>query len=109
MRETVERATAARQANKERALKRQLHAGKRRLQQLEAAIAARARSGGKLAAVLTAAGTTGALSEAQFTEVSAIVLGKLAEQGIPQSEAQTLLGSALTPRALDLLAVLGEP
>jgi hypothetical protein len=37
------------------------------------------------------------------------VLEGLAEQGVGEATARSVLGGALTPRALDVLAVLGQP
>lgn len=68
-----------------------------------------ARAGGKLAAVLRAAGVTGALTDAQSAQAVDSVLTELASQGIAATTAQALLGSALAPVAIDVLAVLGQP
>jgi hypothetical protein len=109
LRVTIERASAAVQANDERALKKQLRAADKRGKQIEAAIRGRANAGEKVVATLTDAGVTGAVSEAQFTEISAFILARLAEQGLAEAEARTDLDSALTPSALDPVALLGEP
>lgn len=108
LRITVERVTAADAAGEERAAKRQLRAAKKRGKQLEAAVAARARAGAKLASTLAEAQITGALSEPQFAEASTNVLGRLAAQGLAEDAARAALGPALTPTAQDLLVVLGR-
>jgi hypothetical protein len=109
LRITVERASAALQQGNDDALARQLKAGGKREKQLAAAIAAEANAGAKVAAVLSGAGTTGAVSETQFTAAADVVVAKLVEQGLAESDARAALGLALTPTTLDLLAVLGQP
>src|SRR4029453_2795734 len=54
-------------------------------------------------------GVPGLITEAQFPEAADVVLAGLAAQGLADAEARDLLGPALTPTALDLLAVLAEP
>jgi hypothetical protein len=49
------------------------------------------------------------LADAQAQQAAQIVLGDLATQGLPTPTAETLLGPALTPGAVDVLAVLGQP
>lgn len=107
-RTTVERASAAYAADEQRQFKRQLRAATKRAKQLTAAIAARAKAGKKIVAILRAANVTGTLSETQFTDASAIVLSNLANAGLPESDARALLGTALTPRAIDLLEILSQ-
>jgi hypothetical protein len=109
LRITVERASAAVQAGDERALKKQLRAAGKREKQLDAALATRGRFGAKLASALNDAGVTASLTEAQFSDAAEIVLTKLAAGGLPETEARTVLGPALTPLALDPLALLGQP
>ncbi len=109
LRTAIERASAASQANDQKAIKRQVTAAGKRSTQLAAAFAARAKAGAKVAAILRDAGTTGSLDEAQFTEAASIVLDDLAAVGLPASAAQAVLGPALTPRTIDLVDLLGQP
>ncbi|HVH07162.1 MAG TPA: hypothetical protein VNE71_14310, partial [Myxococcota bacterium] len=109
LRITVERASGALAADDQRALKRQLRAAKKRAKQLEKARTAAAKAGQKLASSLGESGVTGLITEAQFSEAADVVLAGLAAQGLADAEARDLLGPALTPTALDLLAVLAEP
>jgi hypothetical protein len=106
---TANRVGGARAASDTSAVKKQTRAADRLDGRFDAADRARARAGAKLAAVLRPVGTTGMLTDAQSMQGVGIVLGQLAVQGFGNDEAQALFGSALTPGALDLLQVLGEP
>jgi len=108
LRITVEKASAAFEADEEGALKRQLKVAAKRQKQLDSALAGRGKAGAKLASVLGGVVTV-SLTEAQFTGATTVVLGKLAELGLAETEARTLLGPALTPRSLDVLVVFGQP
>jgi hypothetical protein len=108
LRTTIERASAALLAGDDRALKKQLRAAGKRQRQLDAALAARARTGGKLASVLGEAQVTGSMTQQQYVDAAFIVLGKLEEQGLPQAEVQEALGSALRPKVIDVLELLAR-
>jgi hypothetical protein len=63
----------------------------------------------RLASTLGDAGVTALITEAQYAEGAEDVLARLAAEGLADAAARDLLGPALTPAAVDLLAVLAEP
>lgn len=108
LRITVERAVGAFQSDDEKALKKQLKAVSKRQRQLDGAKKKRARQGAKLAKVFDKEQILVELDADQFTTGSEAALEGLAEEGLPEDEARTLLDTTLDPRTLDWLSVIAR-
>jgi hypothetical protein len=105
---TANRLGAASAAGDAKASKKQTRAANKLANRLDAAVNARARAGMKLAAVLGAAQTTGALSDSQSAQAVDAVLTGLAGQGLAEEDARAVLGEALAPGTVDVVTTLGN-
>jgi hypothetical protein len=109
LRITFERAAGAHIAGEARAFDKQVRAAGKRAKQLDAALEQKARAGAKLAAVLAEAEATALLDAEGYAEAAAALLAELVAAGLPEEDAAEALGDALTPKAVDLVALLAQP
>jgi hypothetical protein len=104
---TVGRESGAAKAGDKKALARQQRAARALVPKLRVAFANHKAAGVKLAAVLRSGRFAPRLTTTQAQQGIAIVLRDLAARGVSAAEVRTILGGkTLTPRPLDLLALL---
>jgi hypothetical protein len=105
---TADRFSAAMAAGDTKAAKKQERFADKLDRRLHAAVHARSRSGAKLAALLRKAGVSGTLTASQTSDAVDAALAALAQAGLPEETARALLGSALMPPPVDVLATFGK-
>ncbi len=109
LRVTVNRYSGATQAGDSASAARQFAAALQLNKQLTSTAATRAKSGAALRAQLRAAGVNGRVTPDQYSAGATEVLRRLADAGLPDSEARAALAPALVPLEQDLLAAIAQP
>ena len=108
LRITFERAAGAHIAGDDKAYDKQVRAAEKRAKQLESALEAKQKAGAKLAEVLAEAQATAPLTEEQYADAAEEILAELAAGGLAEAAAAEALGDTLTPKAVDLIALLAQ-
>jgi hypothetical protein len=106
---TGNRYAAAAAAGNAQAKRKQARHAAKLSRRLDATRRARSRAGAKLVRALRSLDVSGALTDAQATQAVGLILDDLAAQGVATDRTLTIVGSAATPGAIDVLSVLAKP